>query len=261
MMKNLEVSIIIHGPLDVHTILSIYQYHTKYNIIIVGPKPSNSYVFDILNSIAQSDEFNVSMITYGDILKDHYDNKQNKYYQFYSLDCALKLCNTEYVIKLRSDEFYSNLDLFVHSIKNNKSKIITNDVFFRKCSFLKFHPSDHLIGGKTEILSKIYSMARKYCESIEDIKDNLLVQKEKLNPAELVSEQILGISTISQILEEDIISALTPIEIMKQVFDIVKSENLGNFLVSSNSVGVGEKWSNKNYYKPLTDVDDINEYI
>lgn len=68
---------------------------------------------------------------------------------------GLKEINTEYTIKLRSDEYY-NLEPFVEKMMNNKDKILFGNIFVRRFSELPYHMGDHIFGGKTKIFNKTY---------------------------------------------------------------------------------------------------------
>ena len=59
-----------------------------------------------------------------DIYKNMYSNANINYHVASTLN-GLKKVTTKYAIKLRSDEYYSDLSKFVEKIKNNPEKVIT----------------------------------------------------------------------------------------------------------------------------------------
>jgi hypothetical protein len=77
---------------------------------------------------------------------------QNFHYQIVSTLTALERIKTKYVIKVRGDEFYSNLQYIHNSIRVEPSKIHTSSVFFRSWQYAEYHISDHIIAGTTENL-------------------------------------------------------------------------------------------------------------
>jgi hypothetical protein len=81
-------------------------------------------------------------------------NAQNIYLQMYTTYNGVKSINTEYTIKTRTDEFYSDWGYFLSQMTDNPNKIICNNIFFRKDS-RKLHISDHVLGGKTSLLTRI----------------------------------------------------------------------------------------------------------
>jgi len=258
-VKKKDLSIIIHGPIDLHTIININKYSRDYHVILCSPKKQTTYLFNEVLSMVECKDYNLSIIFYEDIIKSEFDNRANRYYHFLSVDSALKLCNTKYTIKLRSDEYYSNLDPFYYTIVKNNSKIITNDVFFRNSTYHNYHPSDHLVGGRTELMSNIYAMARNLCENQDNYKKSDLLKKVSvIDFNSFCPEQILGFCAITQINDEEKIEKLSNIELMKSSFEIVKSDSLGSFIVNSNSAV--KKWTDTSYHNPDTDIDNIENY-
>ena len=77
---------------------------------------------------------------------------QNFHYQTVSTLNALERIKTKYVIKVRGDEFYSNLQYIYNSIRVEPTKIHTSSVFFRSWQYAEYHISDHVMAGTTENL-------------------------------------------------------------------------------------------------------------
>jgi hypothetical protein len=75
---------------------------------------------------------------------------QNINYQITSTLNALETVNTKFVIKIRGDEYYSNLQYIVNSIKVEPTKIHTSPIFFRAWQYAEYHFSDHIIAGNTK---------------------------------------------------------------------------------------------------------------
>ena len=85
---------------------------------------------------------------------------QNQNLQFTSTLNGLNQVETDYVIKLRGDEYYSNLEYVLQQVESEPDKIHCTPVWFRHWSFMKYHISDHLIAGKTENLKKMFSASK-----------------------------------------------------------------------------------------------------
>ncbi len=73
-------------------------------------------------------------------------------------------------IKVRSDEIYPNIEVFIRKLINilnekGEHKFVTSDIFFRKDSHEKFHPSDHIIAGRTARLKRGFQVAVDTCRS------------------------------------------------------------------------------------------------
>lgn len=92
--------------------------------------------------------------------KPSVNGKQNSNLQIESTKRGLKLVDTKYVIKMRGDEYYSNIKDLEALISSNENKIITSPVFFRSPTMCKYHVSDHLIIGTTENLKKMFYLEK-----------------------------------------------------------------------------------------------------
>jgi hypothetical protein len=272
MQKNKDFTLIIHGPLTIYTMFTLYRYVHDFNIVIVSPKPmvKNNIIREI-EELVSSPKANISLILYGNVLREEYNNIQNKYLHFFSVNMGLNLANTDYTIKMRSDEFYSNLDPFMESVRKYPEKITTGDVFFRN-SKIPFHPSDHLVGGTTENMKLVFEQAKLMCEVSEDKHDDSFFKIAKASMLYkthkvVVAEQYLGMACLKEILEIDEVIADDLEEHMKETFNIVPSEDLGVYRVMFNSKKVGtdlkeapEEYFDQSYFNDKIDVKDIDLY-
>ncbi len=76
-------------------------------------------------------------------------NAQNIYYQCVSTLHGIRAATTPYAIKVRADEAYTDLTPIIHEVISNPERIVTNNIYARRDREWKFHPSDHVIAGKT----------------------------------------------------------------------------------------------------------------
>lgn len=182
-------------------------------------------------------------------------NNQNRYFQFKSTLEGLKQISAEYTIKVRSDEYYSNLTPAVQKFLANPEKILTNNVFFRKTQYMPYHPSDHLIIAKTELLKKVYEKCISECE-----KDSEILEQGYFNqiPKRVVPEQQFAINAI-KILEKPRFKVPTKIKdidkmraLTKKHFEIVNSSLLGKYFITSKKHGKFD--NNMNFLLPEIDV-------
>jgi hypothetical protein len=88
-------------------------------------------------------------------------------YQLITTINGLNLVDTEWVIKVRADEYYSNLELVVDKMKLNQNKIVSSSMYFRKWGMYKFHCGDKLIGGKLENVKLMFD------KTLDNIKKNI----------------------------------------------------------------------------------------
>ena len=85
---------------------------------------------------------------------------QNINYQVLSTLKGLQFIKTDYVIKLRGDEYYSNLDYVAYEVAMNPTKIHCSPIFFRHWSFMEYHISDHIIAGTIENLKLMFESTK-----------------------------------------------------------------------------------------------------
>jgi hypothetical protein len=102
-------------------------------------------------------------IIFGKLPKD--GGHQNILYQLLSTNNGLKCVETDYVIKLRGDEYYSNLEYIAYEIAMNPHKIHCSSVFFRHWEFMQYHISDHIIAGTTSNLKLMFEKTKFYMDN------------------------------------------------------------------------------------------------
>jgi hypothetical protein len=85
-------------------------------------------------------------------------NNQNVFYHNLSTLTGLKHVRTLFAIKVRADEVYANMLPVIQQVLSEKDtrKITTANIFIRPQSAFPFHLSDHIIGGRTEELRKMF---------------------------------------------------------------------------------------------------------
>lgn len=81
--------------------------------------------------------------------------------QILSTLAGLEKINTKFVLKLRCDEYWSNLDIVFDKIESNPDKIICGSMFFRKIGMFPFSISDHIMGGRTENMKLLFESTLK----------------------------------------------------------------------------------------------------
>lgn len=157
--------------------------------------------------------------------------EQNMNYQFISTINGLNNVKTKYVIKFRGDEYYSNIDSIVESIKSNPNKIWTAPIFFRHPIHFKYHISDHIIGGTIESIKFMYSAA-KYAfdnELIFHIKDG--VKYKFWEPEIHLTRSYLMAKHTTDLVNEN------ASELMIENFDIFDLDKLKPYKIIANIFG------------------------
>ncbi len=88
-------------------------------------------------------------------------NAQNVYLQTISTLTGLGLVDTPFAIKLRADETFADLTPILDSVRENPDKFTTINYIFRKLTFCEYHPSDHILAGRTEALTAGFALLRR----------------------------------------------------------------------------------------------------
>lgn len=260
-----DFTLLIHGPISIYTILTLYRYREEYPIILVTPKPKDDSAIALLTEVQQITNdvnYKINLLVYDFEVNEKYNNHQNRYLHFFSVAFGLEICKSPYVIKLRSDEFYSKLKPFTDAVRRNNNKITTNDVFFRKQKTYPLHPSDHLMGGKTGLLKDIFDLAKQYCEDDTLLKANPFTKSAMAkvdSELKLAAEQILGLTTLITLIKDKKFNTLDEVEIMRQSFEIVSSDKLGFFRIGANSQKVKE-FFDTSYFNSDSDINNILDY-
>lgn len=271
MIPNNEITILVHGPISLYTILTLYRYRVDHPMVFVIPKPrwnniqerqEQTKLINELYTLVNTTEYNVNVLMYDPHVPQNCDNEQNKYLHFFSVSLGIETIKTPYTIKMRTDEFYSTVQPFIETMHRYEDKVITTDVFFRKPNDRPIHPSDHLVGGKTEILKSSFNLAKRYCLDESEFKSNSLTKLVIANSTKhdlIAAEQVLGVAIITSMLESNKVKAINEIEIVQQAFEIISTERLGFFRVKANSSG-NKEYFDKSYFNQETDIQDIRDY-
>lgn len=266
MKKYDNITLLIHGPITIYTIFTLYRYAEYFDIVVCAPKyhkSINDSIWRELEEISNSKKYNVSLFVYGGVNKSTYNNEQNRFFHFFSVVLGLQACKTDFVIKMRSDEFYSNLEPFIDTMIEDTSKMTTNDVFFRN-SAMPFHPSDHLMGGKVSLMRSTFELAKQFCEQPEMLGKNVFMRivDSKLKDSKFIpAEHYVGTALLTHLYPPDTLqSEIDIVKCMKESFTIVDSDELGVVRIAANSIEAGKEFFDTSYRNKDTDVFNIEDY-
>jgi len=159
---------------------------------------------------------------------------QNFHYQTVSTLNALERIKTKYAIKVRGDEFYSNLQYIYNSIRVEPTKIHTSSVFFRSWQYAEYHISDHVIAGTTENLLIMFRACKHNFDT-----NKLNVSKWKIDgkfhkyvgthaPEERITKSYLNAK------DSDRFEKVDGRILMKQHFDILDINLLKPYKIKAN---------------------------
>src|SRR3990167_7484578 len=140
---NEDFTIIVQGHTN-DISLSRLDTYKRYGDVIVSCWYGDFIPQHIQNSISSK-------------IPDHsFANPQNIYMQATTILSGLKLAQTSYFIKVRSDEYYENLQPIIDKVLANPLKYICNNIWFEKVDSSWMHPGDHLIAGSVDIFKKTF---------------------------------------------------------------------------------------------------------
>ena len=142
-MKN--VTILLQGKILQETIDFYIENYPTANVVI------STWIDSELNFSNLPETYNVIL---SKLPKE--GGHQNINYQVKSTVNGLKFIETDYVIKVRGDEYYSNLDYVAYEVAMNSFKIHCSPIFFRHWEFMPYHFSDHIIGGTLKNLKLMF---------------------------------------------------------------------------------------------------------
>lgn len=139
-MINDDLTILIQGRCSDECLDLQNKNYYSYNVIY-------SLWDDSSVEISNSNSVKVIIST-----KPKESGPQNLFLQVVSTLNGLLQVKTKYCIKMRADEYVSNIEYIMESVERNTEMLHTLPVFFRPYHLYKFHCSDHLIAGTTENL-------------------------------------------------------------------------------------------------------------
>lgn len=260
-MKLKNTCLLIAGPFHKNIMRMVEIYKDVFDSIVISTykNKDNNDLNLFKKTYRESKKIRILENTLPIINDLH--NAQNIYFQCFSVVNGLENCGTDYVIKLRSDEVYSNLDSLIETLPNDK--LSTNNIFVRDVSYKPFHLSDHMIVGGVQLLKATYYDLKSYIE-INSKNDVLKILNEK-TPAEtkiflFAIFNFVGFCKLDwHTLEEKEIFSL-----MKKYFYIFDVDMLSPYIVKSSVVGEITNYKKfvKNdtqfYLQYLKDIDDLS---
>ena len=186
-MSKKELTVVIKGPLNSCSLNDVEQYLPYANVIISTWENGNGssympYLDDHLYERAQklSSLEGVKLIVnkYSDLpeyfksevrkVKNlNFGNRITMKFLFYSSAPAIFESETPYVVVTRSDSRYPNLKSFLVKLKEDPEKIVTVNINFRPDYTWKFHPADHVFGGKIENMQALMTECLQVCNMNE----------------------------------------------------------------------------------------------
>lgn len=190
-------------------------------------------------------------------------NTTNMMFQFNSTIAGLSACNTQYAIKMRGDEYFSNLDTVEKAVRND-NRIHCIPVFMPRHSCRPFCVGDHFLAGSRLELKTMFKSARRWWLT------RPALRMPRIPAEHQIPECILGFtylaSKMGTALRMANSASLRP-EHMKNYFSILPLDSLKDYRITwNNSVFWGDKRIYYNDFDPqtngrgtITHIDQITE--
>ena len=169
------VTTIIQGPLEILSVGQIEDTYLKYGPVVVSTwtdytrsylsqKQKKSYT-EAYNTIQHLKTIYHDKIKFiskpfpKKVVKNHPNENLRSstfYYYVQGMVNALQSVETKYAIRTRSDERFSDLDLFIDKLRKYPNKMIMGNIFVRPMRLAQFHIGDHIFASKTKTMFDAY---------------------------------------------------------------------------------------------------------
>lgn len=227
-----DFTIVIQGPATKVSIEKIPIYNTFGKVIV------SHWDSDLISLDGVDCEEVVSDFQYWSEQAGKINNAYNLLYQVVTTLEGLKVVTTKYVIKVRGDEYYTDLTPVMESLITNPERVVTNSVFYVS-NYASM--SDHLIGSDTLSMRRAFqellylvlgTRKRGHNVCIEPEELRLKFAKELVIPGQrgLIPEQCITLSLLR--CKGYMTSNL---KTFKQMVNMIPLEQLGDICVHSNS--------------------------
>ena len=225
--------LLIQGPLHYRLLESIPNYIQYSDVVISTCTPVTDIENQLLDKIKELTSLplaNKLSVVYQPNIEYMWFNGQNIYKQTISTLYGLQLCHKEFTIKLRTDEFFENLNPFIAAL--NKDKIICSDFFYN--GLYPMHISDHIIGMLTSDMVRVFNIVKLLCECVP----------KNLNHEDRVDGMFFGLD-FTPVVESIIFSAyiktkqLIPHKVHSETYrklysESIPSSRLGRYIAIAN---------------------------
>lgn len=163
-----NISLIIQGPFDNH-IWNKYRYLDRYtqffNRVVIS-----CYNTDDTKSVEEYIDNKSTFLIKSDVPSYHC-NPCNIYKQAFSTKAGIDIIDTEFTIKIRCNEYFHQINKCVDMLLSSPDKYFVCNINTLKVRHNSWKVSDHMFGGKTNILKKAIQQVMDWCHEDNSVKD------------------------------------------------------------------------------------------
>ena len=154
-MTNPDVTIIIQGPLNMKSVSAIPEYLETANVVVshyLAPDDGDIkyHTPEDVSTRLELQKIMVENLGCSEVTLT-FPPPPNPDYRIHQLLTTYKgMCNvnTEFVMKLRSDEYYTPIKRFMDEFFKNPETLLCSNIFWKPKDF--YHISDHIMMGRTD---------------------------------------------------------------------------------------------------------------
>ena len=169
----MDFDLVVQGPLDNVSLNFVLGKccHPQFKNIIIShwdedlADPVEPNYSELRNQISTQ----IVSQSLPDLNKTFFTLKDSTF--FYSLTstyAGLKKCTSPYVVKMRSDEYFTNFTPLKEKFLNDTNKLVCGNIFFKNWNFKPYHIGDHLFVSKRESLLRTYETLLDVYEGKKD---------------------------------------------------------------------------------------------
>jgi len=147
-----DFSFVFQGPLHKNFIYGLLNNYKEYtdNIIVSHWNNDDPELLEYLTNgdipcKLVSNEYHTNYNVY---------NQQNVYYQTLTTLYGIREARTQFVLKLRTDQWFGNLTPILDKIRESPEKFVCSNLHFRPDHYYQYHPSDKLYGGNRKLIEE-----------------------------------------------------------------------------------------------------------
>lgn len=152
-----DYTILLQGVINSESLNLWIKNHKNSNVVLSVWEDENLSTYDIPKN------WKVIVNQYPLV---RFRKQANLDYQIITTLKGLYKVDTKWVIKMRADEYWSNIDTIYARMIENPSKIVSGSMFFRKWGLYPFHCSDKILGGIT------YNLVRMFESTLHNLETN-----------------------------------------------------------------------------------------
>jgi hypothetical protein len=225
-----DTTVVVQGKLTEDCIEAV-SYYCKQTNVIVSCWENDPIINRLTNE-------NITLVI-NKLPKFGFHNYNNIGFQCYTTLQGLNLVESKFVIKVRGDELYGNLDPIIEAIHDNPRILTTNNVFFRPLSYLIYHPSDHVIAGLSDVITNMFLQTFAECVRIfnNNITDKVFGIPTKFfdQSTPIVPEQLLFMGYLRGKRIKPLFKLCDIRKIMQDNIQLIDVGNMGKIVMAYNA--------------------------